>query len=210
MEQKIDWWHPKLKWYKKMTRQVLTDGFSFISCRYVVLISRDTPWIACGFEEQDKAISTHILFDTEHHVFFLLCCSFCSLVWSDYPIYVGFFDIGSDFVHSLWIDLPTQPVHLIHFFLLSPPISTYDSPHLFTQGLFVKSKQEIAKVGIAWAHALINTSLPTFENLSIQPWILFHILSLRYSNIFFPWMSNINKETLVPFHSCYRSNVHHI
>jgi hypothetical protein len=51
---------------------------------------------------------------------------------------------------------------------------------------FVKSKQDIAYVGIACATALIKISLPAFDNsFSFHRWIFFHTLSFKYANIFY-------------------------
>jgi hypothetical protein len=53
------------------------------------------------------------------------------------------------------------------------------------QELCVRSKQDIAYVGIAWAMLLIKISLPVMDNnFSFHPYMLVHILSLIYSKVF--------------------------
>ena len=66
----------------------------------------------------------------------------------------------------------------IFLILLSPP------KRQIIALINVRLKHDTAKVGIACAHALIQTSFPAFErNLSFQPWIRFQILSFRYAKV---------------------------
>jgi hypothetical protein len=62
----------------------------------------------------------------------------------------------------------------------------------------------MAKVGIAWATTLINTSFPAHDkNFSFHPWILFHTQSFKYAKalvFYFPTCTGNPKYSLVVSH----------
>ena len=78
---------------------------------------------------------------------------------------------------------PPHPMHLIFFILATPPVLTNHGANLITHIFLLSQSTPWQNVGIAWATALIRTSLPARDsNFSFQPCILFHILSFKYAN----------------------------